>query len=127
MRQTLRQANVAPESIGHVHAHGLGTRTSDIAEARAIHEVFGQRIPVVAAKSHLAHAGTGSGALELLASLLALRSGNLFPARNLGELDPECPIRLVTTDAEPAGESFLNVNLFGRGLASCVAVRAFHG
>lgn len=127
MQQTFSRSGSQPATIGHVHAHGLATRESDIAESRAIHDVFGEAtadIPIVAAKSQLANAAAGAGMLEFIASLLALQNGHLFPIRNFQEADPDCPLRLVTQPEEPAGTSFLNLNLFGRGLASCVAVGA---
>lgn len=125
MRQALSQARQSPHSVGHIHAHGLGTRDSDIAESQAIRDVFGEaasEIPVVAAKSHFSNAAAGAGALELIASLLALQHGHLFPIRHFSEADPECPVRPVTREDESAGKSFLNLNMFGRGLASCVAI-----
>lgn len=122
MHQTLSQSRRSPDQIGHVHAHGLGAKLSDVAEAQAIQDVFGSRVPVVAAKSRLAHAGAGAGALELIASLIGLERGHLFPTWNLDEQDPDCPIHVVTTTEEPAGTSFMNLSLFGRGQASCVAV-----
>ncbi|MBL8811016.1 MAG: beta-ketoacyl-[acyl-carrier-protein] synthase family protein [Planctomycetaceae bacterium] len=130
MRQTLQRADLLSEQIGHIHAHGLGTVTSDIAEAQAIRQVFGEsadRIPVVVAKSHLGNAGAGSGILELIASLLALRNGHLFPVLNFNEPDPMCPVRPVRNCNDAAGSSFLNLNMFGRGLASCVAAGVFRG
>lgn len=130
MRQALQRAGLDPESLGHIHAHGLGTVTSDFAEAQAICQVLGKsagRIPVVAAKSHLANAGAGSGILELIASLLALRNGHLFPVLNFNEPDPMCPVRPARNCDDAAGSSFLNLNMFGRGIASCVAAGAFRG
>jgi len=127
MRQALSRAGQLPHSIGHIHAHGLGTRDSDIAESLAIRDVFGEtasEIPVVAAKSHVANAAAGAGALELIASLLALQHGHLFPVRHFNDADPDCAIRPVTRHDEGAGTSFLNLNMFGRGLASCVAIGA---
>jgi 3-oxoacyl-[acyl-carrier-protein] synthase II len=127
MQQALSRAGQLPHSIGHLHAHGLGTRDSDIAESRAIRDVFGEaasEIPVVAAKSHVANAAAGAGALELIASLLALEHGHLFPVRHFNDADPECPVRPVTRHDEAAGTSFLNLNMFGRGLASCVVIGA---
>ncbi len=127
MKQALSRGGQLPHSIGHIHAHGLGTRDSDIAESQAIRDVFGEaasEIPIVAAKSHFANAAAGAGALELIASLLALQHGHLFPVRHFNEADPECPVRPVTRHDEVAGTSFLNLNMFGRGLASCVAIGA---
>lgn len=127
MKQALRGSRQTPNSVGHIHAHGLATRDSDIAEALAIQDVFGEsttETAVVAAKSHLSNAAAGAGMLELISSLLALKHGHLFPVKNFQEPDPECPIRPVTRADESAGTSFLNLNMFGRGLASCVAVGA---
>ena len=127
LRECLRRARLSPADIGHLHAHGLSTRNSDLAEAQAICDVLGESgrtVPVVAAKSHLANAGAGAGAMELVASLLSLRHNRLFPVRNFSEPDPECPVRPVTDD-EPAGTNFLNLNVFGRGLASCIAVGSY--
>ena len=128
LQTTLRQARLSPTDVGHVHAHGLGTPDSDLAESQAIGQVFGDAaagLPIVAAKSHLANAASGAGILELIASLLAVQHGVLFPVLNCDEPDPECGVDPVTDRETAAGDSFLNVNLFGRGLASCVAVRAF--
>ncbi len=130
MKQSLKRAGLRPESVGHIHAHGLGTKTSDAAEADAVRHVFGTHsaeVPVVAAKSRLSNAGTGAGAIELVASLLALKHGELFPVWNSDEPDPECQLRLVQDGGVPSGDSFLNLSMFGRGLASCVAVGRYHG
>ena len=129
MRQVLNRTGQNPDSIGHIHAHGLGTWKSDIDEAQAIHEVFGEagsHTPVVAARSHLAHTAAGAGALDLVSSLLAMQSGRLFPVLNYRVPDPACPVQpVVSGDDDPAGQSFLNLSILGRGLASCVAVGAY--
>jgi 3-oxoacyl-[acyl-carrier-protein] synthase II len=127
MGSALRQANLSPGAIGHLHAHGLGGRQADIEEARAIRAVFGfhaDRLPVVAAKSSMGNAGAGSGAIELVASLLALKHGHLFPVLNFENPDPECPIAPVRTPEVPAGSCFLNVNAGANGQASCVVMGA---
>ena len=128
LRQTLRRSGQSAASIGHIHAHGLGTRESDLAEANAIRDIFGDLAsitPIIAAKNHVGNAAAGSGAIELIASLLALKHGHLFPILHFRDADPECRVHPVTWFDEPAGTNFLNVNMFGRGLASCVAVAAF--
>ncbi|MCP4784812.1 MAG: beta-ketoacyl-[acyl-carrier-protein] synthase family protein [Fuerstiella sp.] len=128
LSQVLDRAGRTPSEIGHIHAHGLGTWASDVAEAQAIRDVWGQesaQTPVVAAKSHLANSAAGAGALELIASVLAMESGHLFPILNYETPDPSCPIHPVVDYDTPAGGSFLNLNMFGRGLASCVAVGAY--
>ena len=125
IRNTLRDAALAPGDIGHIHAHGLSTTIRDAEEARGIAAVFGERtsqVPVVAAKSYFGNLGAGSGVIELIASLLALRVGRLFPTLNFIEPDPVCPIR-VAADAEVPGSNFLNVSVTPQGQASAVLVR----
>ena len=109
-----------------MHAHGLSTRTSDIDEARAIEEVFGGRaepLPVTAAKSYFGNLGAGSGIVELIASVLALGHGHLFPLLNYDTPDPECPVAAVTNGEGNAGGSFVTVNMTPQGQASAVLVR----
>lgn len=125
LRQTIRRAGWSPANVGHIHAHGLGTWQSDIAEAQAIGEVFGESgpiVPIVAAKSYLGNSAAGAGMLELVSSVLSLKYGHLFPVLNYEVPDPACAIRPVVDCDEPAGTSFLNLNAFGRGVASCVAI-----
>jgi 3-oxoacyl-[acyl-carrier-protein] synthase II len=127
MRAALREADLAPEQVGHLHAHGLSTRQSDIDEARAIREVFGRHaegMPVAAAKSYFGNLGAGSGAIELIASTLALGQGRLFPVLNYETPDPDCPVAAAAGDADP-GDSFLNLSVTPQGQASCVIVRRF--
>jgi 3-oxoacyl-[acyl-carrier-protein] synthase II len=128
LRGCLEEAWWEPGAVGHLHAHGLSARQTDAEEAQAIREVFGSaadRLPVVAAKSSLGDAGAGAGALELAASLLALREGRLFPVLNYEAPDPECPVRPVAATSATAGRSFLKLSLAADGRASCVAVRAW--
>ncbi|MGC4007336.1 MAG: beta-ketoacyl-[acyl-carrier-protein] synthase family protein [Pirellulales bacterium] len=92
----LKDACVSPAELGHIHAHGLATRSCDVDEATAIGRAFGAaatKIPVVAAKSNFGNLGAGSGVVELIASVEALRHGTLFPILNYNTPDAECPIR----------------------------------
>ena len=94
----LRTAGLDPTPVGHVHAHGVSTTRSDAEEAQAIEQVFGARakpIPVTAAKSYLGNAGAACGVIELIASVLALQHGQLFPVLNYETPDPDCPINVV--------------------------------
>ena len=122
----LRTSKLTADKIGHVHAHGLATRHCDQEEARAIKEVFAGRsspVPVVAAKSYFGNLGAAGGVVELIASVLALKEGRLFRTLNYETPDPACPINVVGKDGEPAGESFINLNLTPMGQASAIAVR----
>ena len=125
--QTLRSAKLAPEKVGHIHAHGLGTTKSDAEEAQAIREVFGRApVPLTAAKSYFGHLGAGSGLVEAIASLLAIGKGELFPLLNYETPDPECPIHAARPGhSTPAGDNFLNLNVTPQGQASAVIIKRY--
>jgi 3-oxoacyl-[acyl-carrier-protein] synthase II len=128
LRATLASAGATPDDVGHLHAHGLSTRTCDTDEARAISAVFGARsapIPVIAAKSYFGNLGAGSGMVEFVASLLALQHNTLFPVLNYDCPDPECPLAVVTLPGTPPGSSFVNLNVTPQGQASAVMVRRY--
>ena len=128
MTQSLRTAGMTPNDVGHIHAHGLSTHQCDIDEARAINEVLKEQtseVPVVAAKSYFGNLGAGSGVVELIASVLALNHGELFPILNYETPDPECPIAAVTNEGESPGDSFLNISVTPQGQASAVTVSKF--
>ena len=80
-------------------------------------------LPVVAAKSYFGNLGAGSGMVELIASLLALRAGSLFPTLNYETPDAECPIHVVRDHSTPAGKRFINLNVTPQGQASGVVVQ----
>jgi 3-oxoacyl-[acyl-carrier-protein] synthase II len=126
LRQTLHKAAWTPSDVGHVHAHGLSTRHGDREEALAIQAVFAGRpqpVPVTAAKSYMGNLGAGSGISEVIASVMALRDGRLFPILNYETPDPECPIGAVGDWSVPAGAGFVHINMTPQGQASCVALR----
>jgi len=113
-----------PQDIGHVHAHGLSTRSCDEEEAAAIQAVFGTRSsqpPITAAKSYFGNLGAASGLIELIASALALKGGKLFKVLNLETPDPRCELSLATEGCQ-AGTSCLNVNVTPQGQASAVVI-----
>jgi 3-oxoacyl-[acyl-carrier-protein] synthase II len=128
MRAALRHTNLAADQLGHIHAHGLSTVRSDIDEARAVQQVFGDRaqhIPVVAAKSHFGNLGAGSGVVELIASTLAIRQGHLFPVLNYAKPDPDCPVTAVTSPDHPSGDCFVSINTTPQGQAAAVVVGTY--
>ncbi len=128
IRRCLAEAEAAPEDVGHIHAHGLSTHTSDADEARAIRDVFGDqadRIPVTAAKSYFGNLGAGSGIVELIASTLALRNKQLPAILNYETPDPDCPITAAGPAHPAPGGSFINLSVTPQGQASAVMVRRF--
>jgi beta-ketoacyl-acyl-carrier-protein synthase II len=102
MRLALDDARLAPEEIGYINAHGTGTQANDAVETAAIRRVFGGHapgIPVSSTKSMHGHLLGAAGALEMVASLLALRDGVLPPTMHLREPDPECDLDYVADGA----------------------------
>jgi 3-oxoacyl-[acyl-carrier-protein] synthase II len=127
MRRALDMAGAAANSLGHVHAHGLSTVTGDREEAAAMGDALGTAAgsaPLVAAKSHFGNLGAGSGVVECIASVLALRQGTLFPLLNHESADPECPIRPARS-GDPAGESFISSAVTPQGQAGTVVIRSW--
>ena len=124
LKGALETSGLKPEDVGHIHAHGLSTQKCDREEAVAIREVMGDT-PVTAAKSYTGNLGSGSGIVEVAASLLALNHGSLFPIMNCESLDEKCPIAAVQDDGISAGDSFINMNITPQGQASSVLIRKF--
>jgi nodulation protein E len=118
MQAALRDAAIEPECIGHINAHGTGTQLNDSLESRAIRAVFGERsasIPVTSTKSMHGHALGASGAIEAIATVLAVREGILPPTINFIAPDPECALDVVANDPRPAGADFALSNSFAFG------------
>jgi 3-oxoacyl-[acyl-carrier-protein] synthase II len=129
MRRALDMAAVQPAQLSHVHAHGNSTRAGDRDEAAALADVLGeavQQIPTVAAKSHFGNLGGGSGLVEVVASLLAVKHGELFPLLNYEAADPECPIRAARR-GDAAGDVFLSSAITPQGQAGSLVIRAWRG
>ncbi|MCE9631171.1 MAG: beta-ketoacyl-[acyl-carrier-protein] synthase family protein [Planctomycetia bacterium] len=127
LRRALEMAAVAADGIGHVHAHGASTVAGDRDEAEAMHDVLGSaagRIPTVAAKSHFGNLGGGSGLVECVGSILALRQGELFPLLNHETADEECAIRPARR-GDPAGDVFVSTSVTPQGQAGSLVVRSW--
>jgi 3-oxoacyl-[acyl-carrier-protein] synthase II len=127
MRSALRDAGKTPHDVGHVNAHGLSTTARDADEARAIHEVFGDRakeIPVTAPKSYFGNLGAGGAVVELIASILARRESRLPRTLNYATPDPNCTLAVTTTNATPPGRSFLNLSVTPQGQAAVLFIAA---
>ncbi|MDR0735286.1 MAG: beta-ketoacyl-ACP synthase [Zoogloeaceae bacterium] len=90
MRLALDSANLPPEAIAYVNAHGTATDLGDIAESHATCEVFGSRMPIGSLKSYMGHTLGASGALEAWFSIAMQRLGWFAPTVNLEHVDPRC-------------------------------------
>ncbi|HMX40700.1 MAG TPA: beta-ketoacyl-[acyl-carrier-protein] synthase family protein, partial [Saprospiraceae bacterium] len=98
MRQALEEAELRPEQISYINAHGTSTRMNDKTETLAIRQVFGEnarRVPISSNKSMFGHLVAGAGAIELAASVLSLRHNVAPPTINLHQPDPDCDLDYV--------------------------------
>ncbi len=128
MALALRDAGIAPEDIGYINAHGTATIANDPVEAAAIRQVFGSHVGKVAVsstKSMHGHALGAAGAIEAIATLLALKNGILPPTVNFTTLDPACDIDVIANTARTASVEYALSNSFAfGGLNAVVAFRA---
>ncbi len=102
MQACLVDAQLNAEEIGYVNAHGTGTAANDVTETRAIRTVFGQhanRLCVSSTKAMHGHLLGGAAAVELVATILALRHSFVPPTVNFTEADPECDLDYVVNQA----------------------------
>ena len=86
----LADAELEPEAIGYVNAHGTATTQGDLAESQATNAVFGSRMPISSLKSYMGHTLGACGALEAWISIEMMREGWFAPTLNLNEVDPAC-------------------------------------
>lgn len=117
MVKTLQDAGLQPQDISLIVAYGIGTVQSDKREARAIHQVFGERagqVPVHSSKSMLGHLLGASGAVDLVISALALKHGIVPPTLNADAKDEEFPLNLPDEYRRTELGAVLN-NTFGIG------------
>lgn len=125
MRAALADANVTPDDVDYVNAHGTGTAANDRVEAQALHIVLGPRaahVPVSSTKSMHGHLIGGTSAVELLACLLALQDGTIAPTANHTETDPEIDLDVVPNTARKADVSVAMTNAFAFGGLNAVLV-----
>jgi 3-oxoacyl-[acyl-carrier-protein] synthase II len=118
MRKALKKAAVQPEQVDYINAHGTSTKLGDIAETRAIKEVFGEhahRLAVSSTKSVHAHLLGAAGAMEAAACVLAIDRGLIPPTINLDDQDPECDLDYVPNRARQARVDVAVSNSFGFG------------
>jgi 3-oxoacyl-[acyl-carrier-protein] synthase II len=118
MRAALARAGVEPERVGYLNAHGTATPQGDLAETRAIKQVFGDhayRLAVSSTKSMTGHTFGAAGAIEAIFSVLALREGVLPPTINYREPDPDCDLDYVPNKARQAQVDVALSNAMGLG------------
>jgi nodulation protein E len=125
IRAALTDAELAPEAIGYVNAHGTGTLANDATETDAIKSVFGAhagKLLVSSTKSMHGHALGAAGALEAAATLGALRCGLIPPTANFTAADPACDLDVVPNTPRLAQIEFAISNSFAFGGLNAVLV-----
>ncbi len=118
MLWALRDANAAPTQIGYINAHGTGTQANDVIETQAIHAVFpenARQLLVSSSKSMHGHTLGAAGAIEAIATLLALQHSLIPPTANFTTLDPACNLDVVPNQARPAAIDMAISNTFAFG------------
>ncbi len=125
IRLALRDAKVTPEAVGYINAHGTGTAANDKTECAAIAQVFGaaaDRVMLSSTKAMHGHLIGGTGAVELLACLMALLRGVIAPTIGYEQADPECPLDVVPNQARAAAVDVVMSNAFAFGGLNAVLV-----
>ena len=118
MSAALADANLAPDAIGHISAHGTGTRLNDEVEAGAIRRLFAacwERIPVSAVKALTGHLIAAAGAVQAAACLLPLLENVLPPNPSLSKVGSGCELCHVTQAGQPFKGEYVLSNSFGFG------------
>ncbi|MGB3316514.1 MAG: beta-ketoacyl-[acyl-carrier-protein] synthase family protein [Albidovulum sp.] len=114
----LRDAGLSPDEVGYVNAHGTGTTANDKTECAAVAHAFGSaadRLMISSTKSMHGHVIGGTGAVELLACIMALRDGVIAPTIGYEEPDPECALDVVPNVAREAKVRAVLSNAFAFG------------
>ncbi|MEM7075365.1 MAG: beta-ketoacyl-[acyl-carrier-protein] synthase family protein [Pseudomonadota bacterium] len=129
IRGALRDARINPDRVGYINAHGTGTAANDKTESAAVADVFGahaDRLMISSTKSMHGHLIGGTGAVELLACIMALRDGVVAPTIGYEEPDPECALDVVPNVAREANVEVALSNAFAfGGLNAVLALRRF--
>lgn len=125
MRQALAAANLNPEDINYINAHGTSTALNDKTETLIIKKVFGDhayKVPISSAKSMIGHLIGAAGSVELVSTILAMEHGLIPPTINYSSADPECDLDYVPNQAREATVKYAMKNSFGFGGKNSVLV-----
>jgi 3-oxoacyl-[acyl-carrier-protein] synthase II len=129
INRALRSAGLEPQAIGYINAHGTSTPAGDASETKAIRLAFGDhadRLAVSSTKSMIGHLFGAAGAVEGVATVLAVRDGILPPTINQTDPDPACDLDYVPNKARKAAVEVAISNGFGFGGHNAVVVFRRH-
>ncbi len=118
MKESLRDAGVEPAFVDYINAHGTSTELNDLHETQAIKTVFGDhayKLTISSTKSMTGHLLGAAGAIEAIATILALKNGVIPPTINLDIPDPECDLNYTPKVAAKKDIKYAISNTFGFG------------
>jgi 3-oxoacyl-[acyl-carrier-protein] synthase II len=125
MKIALNKAEITPDEVDYINAHGTSTKLNDITETRAIKTIFGDRahkVPISSTKSMTGHLIGAAGATEAATCIMTIRNGIIPPTINLTDPDPECDLDYVPNVARKARVTIALTNSFGFGGHNSVLV-----
>jgi nodulation protein E len=129
MRKALKDATASPEDVTYINAHGTGTQANDATEAAAIHQLFGplaSQIPISSTKSLHGHSIGATGAIEALATIIALHEQQLPANAGVTEVDPTLNLDVIlNTPRQSEQKIALSNSLAFGGLNAVLALRHF--
>ncbi|NMA69535.1 MAG: beta-ketoacyl-ACP synthase II [Desulfitobacterium sp.] len=129
MKEALDSANIKPEEVDYINAHGTGTNANDVNETEAIKELFGEaasKVAISSTKSMTGHLLGAAGAIEAIACTLAINNGIIPPTINYGEPDPHCDLDYVPNKSRKKDLKIALSNTFGfGGHNATIVVRKF--
>lgn len=125
IKTAMESAEIKPEEVDYISAHGSSTEFNDKIETKIIKEIFGKRayeIPVSAIKSVIGHTQGASGAIKAIASCLTLENNLLPPTINYEFMDPECDLDYVANKAREKEINIILSNSFGFGGSNVILI-----
>ncbi len=131
MRWALEDANLTPDEVEYINAHGTSTQLNDAVETLAIKSFFGDyayRVPISSTKSMIGHLLGGSGAVEAVACIKTITSGVIHPTINYEYPDPDCDLDYVPNVARVKDVNVALSNSFGfGGQNACLVFKKYEG
>jgi len=116
MKNALNDAEINPDDVDYINAHGTSTPLGDLAEATAISNVFSNKTPAISStKSMTGHTLGAAGAIESIFSILSINNSIIPPTINLDNLDPRCQLDFTPHEARSASNNIAINNSFGFG------------
>ena len=117
MKLALNSANLKPSDIGYINAHGTGTINGDIAESKAVEDVFGKNnVPISTIKSYTGHTLGACGAIEAILSIMMMKNKWFSPNLNLKNVDENCgELDYIMNEGRSLDVNYIMTNNFAFG------------